>query len=543
MDVKKIVSFGLCAAMMAGCSSASKTNNVFRYATETDIMSMDPTIGTDGTSMDAMHAINDGLEMFDRNGKVVAGIAESYDLSKDHKTYTFHLRKNVKWVDYQGKTVGSLTAKDFVYGWQRIIKNAGEYAYMLGSSGANIKNADQLINKGTKASASELNTLGVKAKDDYTLVVTLEQQVPFFISLMPFGAFYPEYQKYVEAKGKKYASNYKNLISNGAFIMTGWTKSKSATFIRNKKYWNASAVHLSKMVWQLGLDAKTAAASFDAGNLDYAPLTSSLVDKYKNQKTFTTFADGHLHYLEPNMKNKYLKNFYIRKALSLAINRTELCDKILKDGSTEANGFVPKDLCASPKGVDYRKDVKEDYTTYNLKEAQAAFDKGLKQLGKKSITLSILYGTDEIAMKDVAVYAQSCFSKLKGLKLNMVATVKQDRVNNREPKGQFDITVTRWGPDYADPTTYLNLCETGNTFNRGKWSNKKYDALMNRVRKETNISKRWEDMKEAEKIAMEDYAKIPLFDKGGAALCSTKVKYLVHKPVCVPYTFAYVEMK
>ena len=225
------------------------------------------------------------------------------------------------------------------------------------------------------------------------------------------------------------------------------------------------------------------------------------------------------------------------------MNRQELCSKILKDGSTESNGFVPKDLCTSPSGVEYRKDVKEDYTKYNLKEAQAAFNKGLKQLGKKSITLSILYGTDEIAMKDVAVFTQSCWSKLKGLKLNMVATVKQDRVNYREPKGQFDITVTRWGPDYADPTTYLNLCETGNTFNRGKWSNKKYDALMNKIRNESNETKRWNYMKQAEKIAMEDYAKIPLFDKGGAALCSTKVKYLVHKPVCVPYTFAYIEMK
>jgi oligopeptide transport system substrate-binding protein len=185
--------------MLAGCGSSSKSNsNTFRYATETDIMSMDPTIGTDGTSMDAMHAVTDGLEIFDRNGKTVAGIAKSYDVSKDRKTYTFHLRKNVKWVDYQGKTVGTLTAKDFVYAWHRIIKNAGEYAYMLGSSAANIKNADALIKKGTKVTTKELNTLGVKAKDNYTLVVTLEEQVPFFISLMTFGCFYPEYQKYVE---------------------------------------------------------------------------------------------------------------------------------------------------------------------------------------------------------------------------------------------------------------------------------------------------------------------------------------------------------
>lgn len=130
MNVKKVMISGLCLMMLAGCGSSSQsTSKTFRYATETDIMSMDPTIGTDGTSMDAMNAVTDGLEIFDRNGKTVAGIAKSYDVSKDHKTYTFHLRHNVKWFDYQGKTVGTLTANDFVYAWQRIIKNAGEYAW------------------------------------------------------------------------------------------------------------------------------------------------------------------------------------------------------------------------------------------------------------------------------------------------------------------------------------------------------------------------------------------------------------------------------
>ncbi len=540
---KKVVALTLSAAMLAGCgSSSSSATKTFNFAADTDISSLDSTVATDGTSFDAIHAFTDGLEIVNEKGQTAPGIAKSYDVSKDKKTYTFHLR-DTNWVDYSGKKYAKVTANDFVYSWQRIIKNAGEYAYMLGSGGANLVNADKLIAKGAKASKAELNTLGVKAKDDQTLVVTLASPVPFFIGLMTFACYYPINEKFAESKGKNYAATYKDVLTNGAFRMTAWTKGKSCDYTKNTSYWDKSVVKLDGMKWQLAVDPKSAAASFDAGNLDYAPLTSSLVDKYKNNKAFYTYQDGFLHYLMPNLKNKALANKNIRKGLSLALNREELCSKILKDGSTESNGFVPKGLSKSPKGVDFRADVKEDYTKYDLKEAQKAFDKGLKELGKKSIELSILYGTDEIAMKDVAVFTQSCWSKLKGLKLNMVATVKQDRVNTREPKGEFDISVTRWGPDYADPTTYLNICTTGNSFNRGKWSNKEYDKLCEKIRTESNLTKRWDMMKKAEKILMEDYGEIPLFDKGGCALKSTKVKGLVHMSAGVPYTFAFIDMK
>lgn len=546
---KKVGALALSAVMattLAGCGSSSGgTADTFRFASDTDILSMDSSVGTDGTSFDAIHAITDGLETVNEKGLTAPGIAKSYKVSKDKKTYTFNLRKTT-WVDSEGKKYADVTAKDFVFAWQHIIKGAGEYAYMLGSSAANVKNADKLIDLGSKASQAQLNTLGVKADGKYKLVVTLAAPVPFFVDLMTFPCYFPLNEKFVEKAGKNYATKPQYLLSNGAFRMTKWVKGKTATFAKNTSYWDAGKVSLKTMEWQLGIDPKSGAASFDAGKLDYAPLTSSLIDKYKNSKDLYTYHDGFLHYLEPNIgnhaKNKDLANKNIRKGLSLALNRKELCDKILKDGSTPSKGFIPVGLCKSPKGVDFRKDVGVSYTKYDLKEAQAAFNKGLKQLHKKSISLDILYGTDEAAMKDVAVYVQSNWAKLKGLKLNMVATVKQDRVNNREPKGDFQISVTRWGPDYADPTTYLNLCETGNTFNRGGYSNKKFDALMKKIRKEGNLQKRWDYMKEAEKIAMEDYAKIPLFDKGGSALKSTKVSGLVHMSFGVPYTFKYIKV-
>ena len=168
---------------------------------------------------------------------------------------------------------------------------------------------------------------------------------------------------------------------------------------------------------------------------------------------------------------------------------------------------------------------------------------GLAELGKSEVTVQLLYGTDESPMDSVAEYVQGNLAKLKGLKVEMSATTKQDRINNRMKNGNFQLAVTRWGPDYADPTTYLNLLSTGNSNNYGQWSNAQYDALMKQIQTEADASKRYDLMVQAEKIGMDDLADIPLFEKGGSALQATSVSGLVHKAVGVPYTFKFVTLK
>ena len=146
-------------------------------------------------------------------------------------------------------------------------------------------------------------------------------------------------------------------------------------------------------------------------------------------------------------------------------------------------------------------------------------------------------------MDTFAEYLQGSFTKLKGLKVNMVATVKKDRIYNREASGNFQIACTRWAPDYADPTTYLNLFLTGNQNNYGKYSNAKVDSLMKQVQAESDLNKRWDLMTQVEKTALDDLAYIPVFEKGAAALKAKNVKGVVHSPVGVPYTFKYVTIK
>ena len=533
--VKVLLTAATAAGMLAGCGSKTDTDT-FRFASELDIQGMDSTVVDDGMSFNAVHAITDGLTAVNEKGKTAPAIAKSWDVSDDGKTYTFHLR-NAKWSNGD-----KVTANDFVYSWRKIIKNAGNYAYMLGSGGASVKNADALMELGANATDEQMATLGVTAKDDQTLVVELENKVPYFTDLMAFPCYFPQNEKFVEKCGKNYGTKPEYTLSNGAYKMTKWVKGNKATFTKNDNYYDAKTVATKNLEMYLVQDPKTAAQNFDNGKVDYARINSTLVDKYKGKDTFTTFNEGYLFYLQLNFKNDTVANKNVREALAYAINRKDLCENVLKDGSKGATGFIPSQLSTSPAGKDFRDDA-DKYVSYDQKKAQEYLDAAKKELGTDTITIDLLYGTDESPMDTMAEYLQGSFSKLKGLKVNMVATVKKDRIYNREANGNFQVVCTRWGPDYADPTTYLNLALTDNSNNYGKYANAKFDALMEQIQKESDLTKRWDLMIQAEKVMMEDMAYIPVFEKGAAALKAKNVKGLVVVPVGTPYTFKYVKLK
>ena len=533
--VKVLLALTTAAGMLAGCGSKTDTDT-FRFANDTDIVGMDSTVVDDAMTFNAITAITDGLTTVDVKGNTIPGIAKSWDVSNNGLTYTFHLR-DAKWANGD-----DVTAQDFVYSWHRIIKNAGNYAYMLGSEGASIKNADSLIDLGTTATDEQLNTLGIKATDDKTVVVDLEKNVPYFVGLMSFPCYFPQNQKFVEKCGKNYATKPEYILGNGAYKMTKWIKGNKATFTKNDKYYDAKSVKTKNIEMYLVQDPKTAAQNFDNGKVDYATINSTLVDKYKGKDTFKAIREGYLAYLICNFKADTTANKNLRHALSYAINRKDLCDNILKDGSQPATGFVPAQLCKSPSGKDFREESGK-YVDYDVKKAQEYLDAAKKELGTDTITVDLLYGTDESPMDTFAEYLQGSFTKLKGLKVNMIATVKKDRIYNREASGNFQIACTRWAPDYADPTTFLNVLASSNSNNYGKWENAQYNSLLKQAQNETDVNKRWNELLEAEKVMMDDMPNIPVVQTGTAALQAKNVKGLVHNTVSTPYVFKYVTLK
>ena len=539
--MKKYVSLLLCFLMifsLSGCGGNSKEDtSTYTYSSELDIKNLDSSDADDQCSLRAIHAVIDGLMKTDKKGNITYGIAKSEEVSEDGLTHTYKLRKDAKWVN--GDPV---TANDFVYAWHRIFKNKGNYYYMFADGIASIQGAQELSDKidaGEELTDDDLNSMGVKALDDYTLEVKTTVRVSFLDELLAFPPFYPINEKFAEKQGNKYGKSAKTILGNGAFTMTNWEPGSVAEFEKNESYYDQKHVKLNKLVMKLVQEPKVAAQSFEAGETDYAPINSDLVDKYKDDEAFKQVYDGFLFYISVNFQNSDLANLNVRKAISLAINRKDLCENVLKDGSQAAKGFVPSGLSISPEGKDFR-DEAATYTSYDKKAAQAALDEGLKELGKSEITLRVTYGTDESPMDVFSTYLQNALSKLDGIKVEMVATTKQDRIYNKQKNGDFDLSVTRWGPDYGDPTTYLTLALTDNNNNYGHWSNAEYDSIMGKVNSETDANARWQLMIDAEKILCEDLGYIPVFEKGTATLQNTKVKNLGIKPVGVPYTFEYV---
>ena len=538
---EKILSFFLYCLMvltLTGCGGSSGDDiSTYTYSSELDIKNLDSSDADDQCPLRAIHAVIDGLMKTDKKGNITYGIAKSEEVSEDGLVHTYKLRKDVRWDN--GDLV---TAHDFVYAWQRIFKKKGSYYYMFADGIASIQGAQELSDKiyaGEELTDDDLNSMGVKALDGYTLEVKTTVRVSFLDELLSFLPFYPINEKFAEKQGSKYGKSAKTILGNGAFKMINLEPGSVAEFKKNENYYDQKHVKLQRFVMKLVQEPKVAAQAFEAGETDYAPINSDLVDKYKEYDSFKQVYDGFLFYISINFKNEDLANLNVRKAISYAINRKDLCENVLKDGSQVVKGFIPSGLATSLCGVDFRKDS-GDFTFYDKAQAQDLLNEGLKELGKSEITLRITYGTDKSPMDVFATYLQNALSKLDGIKVEMVATTKQDRIYNKQKNGDYDLATTRWGPDYGDPTTYLTMGISTNGNNYGKYTNSELDALMDKVANESDANTRWKEMIDAEKIMMDDLCYIPVFEKGTATLQNKDVKGLVIRPVGVPYTFQYV---
>lgn len=539
--MKKLVSI-VCSAMMvlsmAGCSSSSSSASssssdssegvYVTLAKENDVISMNSSYATDGMSLEIINATVEGLESMDADGNVIPGLAESYDVSDDGLTYTFHLR------DASWDNGDPVTADDFVFAWNLTVHSPeAEYAYLFGTDGACIKNAEEAMEN------SDVD-LDISAPDEKTFVVNLSKKCPYFLSLMTFPVFFPINEAFYESQsnGASYALAPENLLANGPYKLVSWTKDSSLKLDKNETYWDADNVNVDGLIINIVPEASTSALDFEGGNTDFTKLNSTLVDKYKDNEAYQSYLEGYLWYLQFNYDVEALQNQNIRLALATVIDRSDLVDNVLKDGSIAIGGFVPAQFTTGPDGKDYVESGTEYFTATGsdcLEAAKEFWEKGLKELGKDSLTLSLLYESSDPA-KPSAEFIQSQLQQLPGLTIEMDVQDKENRIE-KQKAGDFDIVLTRWGPDYADPTTYLNLMITGNAYNYGGYSNKDYDAKMQEAADAATDQERWDLLHEAEAILMEDVPVAGVFQVGGATLINPNVTGIEVHSFGTPYIY------
>jgi len=528
--------------LLTGCGSQSKSTSsssttsgklaktqVLNWSENgQDLSTLDPSLAVDVISGTMINNSQEGLYRLGKNSQATPGIATGTKVSKDKLTYTFTLRKNAKWSNGD-----KVTAKDFVYGWRRTVdpKTASQYAYLY----SGIKNADKITNGKAKAS-----TLGIKADGDYKLTVTLEKPIQYFKLLMGFVVFFPQNQHAVEKYGKQYGTSSSKMVYNGPFKMTGWQGTNSTwTLVKNDNYWDKKNVHLTKIKDQVVKSTTTAFNLFQSGKLDMATLSGQQVKNEKNNSKLVIRKSSRLNYLEFNQKKvKALSNTKLRQAMSLTLNRKQLVNNVLGDGSVTPKGFVTAGLAKDPTtGKDFASENEvKDSVSYDATKAKKLWKEGLAEVGKKKLTLTLTHD-DTDQMKALSEYLQGQLEKeLPGLTVKSVTVPYKTRIA-REVAGNFELVISAWQADFADPISDLGIMTSTNDYNFGKWTNKSFDDAIKTANSTTSTKARWAALAKAEKEIGTDQGVAPLSQNVVAQMVNPKLKGLVYNTAGINYNF------
>lgn len=476
-----------------------------------------------------------------KNGKPTAGLAKTGTVSKDGKTWTFKIRDS-KWSNGD-----PIVAQDFVYSWKRSLnpKTASPYAYLF----SGVKNADAII-----AGKKSPNALGISAPDKKTVVVKLNRPIAYFRVLMAYPLFGPQNEKVVKKYGNRYATKAKYQVYSGPFKIKGWNGTNDTwSFVKNNDYWDKKVVKLNKIHYQVVKSNNTGYQLYQQGKLDLTPLSSEQVKNLKSNNDFTQYPYSLVRFLLYNFKDKNavnrkaLNNKNIRLALSLSIDRDIVTKKVLGNGSTLPKGFVANDLAANPKtGIDFAKEQAVKNTVdYNPALAKKYWQKGLQEIGQKSLTFDVLSSNDEADSDQLTQYLQSQWTKeLKGIKIN-ITNIPDKSTTSRAHQGNFDIYLSHWGGDFNDPMTFMQIPMTGTSYNYGKWSNSEYDNLVKKAGNQdaNNPDIRWNDLISAAKIVNSNQAITPIYQQTTAYLQNKRVHGIIHNTAGTQwsYKYAYVD--
>ncbi|MBK3495163.1 peptide ABC transporter substrate-binding protein [Viridibacillus sp. YIM B01967] len=480
--------------------------------------SMNPQLVTDSTSGALITSVFEGLTRLNKEAKAENAMAEDIKISKNKLTYTFRLR-DAKWTNGDPVVAG-----DFEYAWKFALNpdNASEYATQL-----YYVKGGEAYNKG-KGSADDV---AVKAVDEKTLEVTLENPTPYFLELTSFYTYMPVNQKVAEANKDWSTEAGKDYVTNGPFTFDDWKHDTSVTLKKNADYWDAATVKLDQVNISMVEKEAVAVQKFKAGEIDYLGppyqnVALDSIDEFKKNNTLNIMDVSSVYWYKLNTKGKFTKNANIRKALTLAMNRQDLIDNVTKGEQKPALGMIPGAIAGFEEDRGYYKDN-------DMEGAKAALEAGMKELGIKNasdIKIAISMNTSE-AHAAVAQFIQEGWHKNLGINVtidNAEWQVYLDKLS----KLDYDVGRLGWNADYRDPYTFLEMFSTADNGNNDTgWENADYKALMKKSVAETDYEKRVDILKEAEGIAMKEFPVAPIYYYTNLSVKKESVKDMGPDPI------------
>lgn len=513
----KKAALGLATAILLGaCGNTDTANDTVLNIQSTDeIQSADTAFAASNiATITANMNFYNGLYTYDLDNQLVAADAENVpEVSENGLVYTIKIKEAAKWSNGD-----AVTAEDYVYAWQRMVDPdlGAPYAYMFDGV---IQNASEIM-----AGDMEIKDLGVRAINDKTLEISLENPSAYFTDLLTIPAYYPQNQEVVEASGSQYGSTSDSAVYNGPFVLTNWdaASGNTWTFEKNKQYWDAYNVSLDAVNFQYLPETATALNLYDSGELDVIELTGNFAVQNQDNEDYQTYPIPRTNYIEINHETPGLDNSNIRKALYQAIDREAFVDNILQNGSIATNGFVSREVAWNPDtAADFRDDAVIE-TDYDLQIAQENWEKGLAESNLETLSLDMVAADDEES-QIFAEYIQSQLTEnLPGIEVT-IHTMPSSARFAALSEGQYDLGVTFWQADFGDPINYLERFDSSIT--RGNYQYDDLDALVAQSRAQALEPKtRWQTLIQLEQLGLDEYAvQIPVYQSYQAILQNPKV--------------------
>jgi oligopeptide transport system substrate-binding protein len=494
-----------------------------------ELSTVDPALNYSMGAMQMITLTNQGLMTFDENGQVTCGLAESYDVSEDGTTYTFHIR------DAYWSNGTKVTSNDFLFSWSRLTDPAtgSAYSYMLYTLGV-VNALDVAL--GNKP----VSELGISAPDENTFVVNIDGPRPYFLYLIAMASYFMAVnEEYYNSDPDNFGVDIDHYISCGPYIFSDWqVGGTSVTLVKNPNYYDVDKVTCDELTFNIMTDSAQMMMGWDNGTIDYVGLSGDYLDMYRDDAGLDISDMAAMYFLSMNMEDPQISNDNLRMALNLAIDKTVIVDNILNNGSLVADYIIPDTFAVDENGVDYRDRIgNPTYNTCDKAKAAELFEAAKAELGTDTITIDFLYSDDISA--DICVFIKSEWENaLPGLTVNLEQTTYNNRLE-RMSQHDYQVGFTRWYADYQDPLTYLDMWISTSQMNYGQYNNPEYDALYYEVTGELAMDTEGREaaMKEMEAMILGDGAICPLYQLASCSLANPNYNWVKNVAGVVQYQF------
>ena len=526
------------AGLLAGCGGDEKSGGggsseqVLNISANSVVVGLNPLVNTTAPDNIAHNMIYDPL-IRDRSAKdntdeIVPAAAESWDVSEDGLTYTFHMNPDAKWSD--GSKV---TANDFEFTFKQMAdpNTAATNAWLF--DGVIVNFSEALYNNGKTP-----DEIGVKALDEETLEIQLVHPASYFLQLVA-GSAYPVNQAKYEEYGSEYGTAPDKTVYNGPLKVTSWNQNTEMVLEKNDQYWGQEDMQLDKVNYKVIQESSTAVQAFINGELDVVSTSDT-----NWGKTITAAGDSQEmtvpssapDFFMFNLKNEYLSNTKIRQALSIAFDRQEMVDTLRDGMSVPIYSMMPDTMKVGDKTYTELVDGKNYFVTQMQEEytdPKALLQEGLAELGKSTdpSQMTIRYasrGTAELSKK-IGEWMKQVWEEKLGINVQidmMEWNIMWDKID----AGDYDIACGGWGPYYNEPSALLQLFEPVNGyFNADKtgWNNEdsqKFTELLNQAKDVVDDKEKAEIYLQAEQLVVGNALIAPMYLEASPTYVKNHVK-------------------